>query len=184
MSYFFIFVAFALVLAAWLTIGYNALVRLKLLMQEGWSGIDIQLKRRYDLIPNLVATVKQYSSYEKDVFESVTRARTASMDANSIASKSDAETQLSTSLRSLFAVAESYPELKANESYLSLQNELSSIESEIQLSRRYYNGATRNYNIKVQSFPSNVIASLMGFHNAEYFQIAESERDVVEVKLT
>lgn len=174
--------AIVLVIGLWFIVSYNNFVKLSQLVQEGWSGIDVQLKRRYDLIPNLVATVKQYATHEKGVFESVTAARAASMNATSIMQKSDAETELSKSLVNLFAVAENYPELKANQNFLALQSELSALESEIQLARRYYNGTARNLNIAIQTFPANVVASLTHFKAAEFFQMAASERETPEVK--
>ena len=166
----------------WFVGGYNTLVRLKALVDEAWSGIDVQLKRRYDLIPNLVAVVKQYSIHEKTVLENVTKMRAASMGATGVAEKADAENQLTGALKTLFAVSENYPDLKANENFLALQKELSVLEHEIQLSRRYYNGAARNYNIAVISFPTNIIASFTGFTKADYFQIDEAERKNPEVK--
>lgn len=161
-----------LALAAFWFIGtFNSLVQLKALIDEAWSGIDVQLKRRYDLIPNLVATVKQYATHEKGIFEEIARARSASMNATGVAQKAEAEKGLTHALRSLFAVAENYPNLKANENFLSLQKELSALEHEIQLSRRYYNGAARNYNVRVQSFPSRIVAGMGGFNTVPYFEL-------------
>lgn len=165
----------------WFITGYNRLVKLKALLDEGWSGIDVQLKRRYDLIPNLVATVKQYSLHEKGILESIAQARAASISAPTIEQKSSAELELSKSLRTLFAVAENYPDLKANQNFLSLQDELSKLESDIQLSRRYYNGTARNYNIAVQTFPTSVIASVARFSKADYFEASSAERDTTQV---
>lgn len=166
-----------LVFIVWFMSGYNRLVTLKALLDEGWSGIDVQLKRRYDLIPNLVATVKQYSLHEKGILESIAQARASSMNATTIDEKSAAEGELTKSLRTLFAVAENYPDLKASQNFLSLQDELSKLESDIQLSRRYYNGTARNYNIAVQRFPGSIIASLSGFTKADYFEASASERE-------
>lgn len=166
----------------WFVSGYNRLVRLKALVDEAWSGIDVQLKRRYDLIPNLVAVVKQYGVHEKGIFENVARLRTQAMNATTVDEKSQAEAGLSQTLKSLFAVAEAYPELKANENFLALQKELGGIEQEIQLARRYYNGTGRNYNIVVTSFPSSVIASFTGFKSAPYFELtAAGERETPKV---
>lgn len=169
-------------LALWFIVGYNRLVSLKALLDEAWSGIDVQLKRRYDLVPNLVATVKQYSLHEKGLLESIAQARAASMSAPTIEQKSQAEGELTRSLRTLFAVAENYPDLKANQNFLSLQSELSNLESDIQLARRYYNGAARNYNTAVQSFPTSIIAAFAHFPKADYFEVAAPEREVQHVK--
>lgn len=167
----------------WAILSYNRLVQLKSLSEEGWSGIDVQLKRRYDLIPNLVAVVEGYKIHEKEVLEKVTQMRAASMSATTIDQKADAEKGLTSALKTLFAVAENYPELKANENFLSLQQELSSLETEIQLSRRYYNGAARNYNVAVRSFPSNIIASIFSFKPVAYFELERpEEREVPKVK--
>lgn len=156
---------------------YNSLTHLKALLDESWSGIDIQLKRRYDLIPNLVETVKGYTSHEKSVLENITKLRSAAINSTNLESKLEAEAGLSQSLKTLFAVAENYPELKANENFLMLQKDLSNIEHDLQLARRYYNGTARNYNIKVQSFPTNIIASIAGFKKALYFEISTSQRE-------
>jgi len=161
---------------------YNTLVRLNNLVQEGWSGIDVQLKRRYDLIPNLVAVVKQYSIHETDVLENVTRMRAISMDAKGIDERAKAEVGLSGALKTLFAVSENYPNLKANENFLALQKDLTKIEEEIQLARRYYNGAARNYNIVVEGFPSKYVANFAAFRKAPYFELAsEKEREAPKV---
>ncbi|MCK0179950.1 LemA family protein [Flavobacteriaceae bacterium S0862] len=172
------------VLAAFYGVGiYNKLVKLKTLVAEAWSGIDVQLKKRYDLIPNLVETVKGYASHEKETFENVTKARNQAQNATSVEGKQAAENQLNKSLINLFAVAEQYPELKANENFLSLQNELSVVESDIEKSRRYYNGTTRDYNILIDSFPSNIIAGITNFTKAVFFEIdTEAERQNPQVK--
>lgn len=166
-----ILLAVAALAVMWLVGIFNSLVSSKATVNEAWSGIDVQLKRRYDLIPNLVALVKQYSTHEKNVFEKVAQLRSASMNATGVEQKSQAEAGLTQALKTLFAVAESYPELKANENYLSLQKELSSIEQEIQLSRRYYNGATRDYNILTQRFPSNIVSGMFGYSPVPYFEL-------------
>lgn len=171
------------ILAIWFISRYNGLVRLKALLNEAWSGIDVQLKRRYDLIPNLVETVKGYSTHEKSVFTEVTRMRSAAMHATGVEDKAQAEAALTQTLKSLFAVAENYPELKANENFLALQKELSQIEHELQLARRYYNGTARNYNILVQTFPSSIVASLGGFKEAPYFELTNAlERETPRVQ--
>lgn len=171
-------------IAIYLISKYNGFVHLRALVDEAWSGIDVQLKRRYDLIPNLVETVKGYATHEKEVFEAVTKMRSVSMNANTIEDKSRAELKLDNALRGLYAVAESYPDLKANENFANLQKELSSIESELQLARRYYNGTVRNYNISVQSFPASIIANMTGFAKASYFEVENDiERKAPSVKL-
>jgi len=167
---------------AWLVSAYNGLVTKKALVDEGWSGIDVQLKRRYDLIPNLVETVKGYAGHEKSVFENVTRLRSSAMNATTLQEKVEAENQLTGALKTLFAVAENYPELKANQNFLSLQQSLSAIEDEIQLSRRYYNGAARNYNVAVTVLPTNIIAQITGFSKVPYFEATEAERQAQRVK--
>lgn len=176
-SVFFVLLAVGSVVGVWFTATYNRFVHLKALLDEAWSGIDVQLKRRYDLIPNLVATVKGYSSHEKEVFENVAQMRSAAMAATNIPDKAQAEVGLAGALKSLFAVAENYPELKANHNFLTLQHELSSIETELQLARRYYNGAARNYNVGIATFPAAIVASMSGFEKASYFEVSrESER--------
>ena len=149
---------------------------------EGWSGIDVQLKRRYDLIPNLVNVVQGYRIHEKEVLEKVTQMRTASMSATTIDQKAAAEKGLTSALKTLFAVAENYPGLKANENFAKLQQQLADLESEIQLARRYYNGSARNYNITIQSFPANTIANLFSFTKVHYFELNAAERENPTVK--
>lgn len=162
---------------------YNSLVRLKALVQEAWSGIDVQLKRRYDLIPNLIETVKGYAGHERGIFEKVAEMRAASMGAGSIEEKAEAEAGLTKALKTLFAVVENYPDLKANENFLSLQQDLNKIEDELQLARRYYNGATRNYNIAVHTFPINIVAGISGFGIQDYFEVDDAqERQAPKVK--
>ena len=172
------------VLVAFYGIGvYNKLVKLTTLVDEAWSGIDVQLKKRYDLIPNLVETVKGYASHEKETFENVTKARNQAQNATTVEGQQAAENQLNRALINLYAVAEQYPELKANENFLSLQNELSVIESDIEKSRRYYNGTTRDYNILIDQFPSNIIAGMANFKKAGFFEIdIEAERKNPQVK--
>jgi LemA protein len=172
------------VLIAFYGIGvYNKLVKLTTLVDEAWSGIDVQLKKRYDLIPNLVETVKGYASHEKETFENVTKARNQAQNATTVEGQQAAENQLNRALINLYAVAEQYPELKANENFLSLQNELSVIESDIEKSRRYYNGTTRDYNILIDQFPSNIIAGMANFKKAGFFEIdIEAERKNPQVK--
>jgi len=162
---------------------YNGLITLKNRVEEAWSDIDVQLKRRYDLIPNLINTVKGYAAHEKEVFEKVTEARTRAMNAGSTQEKADAENMLSGTLKSLFAVSENYPELKANQNFLELQRELTDTEDKIMASRRFYNGNVRDLNIGVETFPKNIIANMFKFSKMEFFQLEEGEaREQVKVK--
>lgn len=179
----YVFLGF-IVLSAFYGIGiYNRLVKLSTLVDEAWSGIDVQLKKRYNLIPNLVETVKGYASHEKETFENVTKARSQAQNATTVEGQQAAENQLNKALINLYAVAEQYPELKANENFLNLQNELSVIEGDIEKSRRYYNGTTRDYNILIDSFPSNIIAGITNFKKAAFFEIdIEAERENPQVK--
>ncbi len=163
-------------------ITYNAFIRLKNLCDNAWSDVDVQLKRRYDLIPNLISTVKGYASHEREVLENVTKARAEATTAKTPGEQSKAENMLTGALRQLFAVAENYPELKANTNFLDLQNNLSQIEGDIQNARRYYNAVVRDNNIKVESFPSNIIASIFSFKKREFFEMAEGERAVPKVE--
>jgi len=152
---------------------YNRLVRSRQMTQEGLSGIDVQLKRRADLIPNLLEAVKGYMGHERQVLEKVTELRTKSLQAGSVAEKGQVEGMLTEALRTLFAVAENYPDLKASQNFMELQQSLADIEEQIQLSRRYYNGAARNLNILVESFPSNIVARMFGFTQVEYFELED-----------
>ena len=161
---------------------YNGLVTLKNRVDEAWSDIDVQLKRRYDLIPNLINTVKGYATHEKELFENVTKARTAAMGAGTPAEKEGAENMLSGTLKTLFAVSENYPDLKANQNFLELQRELSDTEDKIQASRRFYNGNVRDFNTKIQVFPTNLIASMLGFVKREFFAAEESEKENIKVQ--
>ena len=168
----------------WFIIIYNLFIKERNLMKEAWSGIDVQLKRRHNLIPNLVTTVKGYSKHERNLFEDITEKRAKSTQVENIKDKSAAETDLSGMLKNLFAVVEDYPDLKANENFLDLQNQLTEIEDQIQLSRRYYNGTVRNYNIRVESFPNNIVAGLFNFKPEEFFEITfATQRKTPEVKL-
>lgn len=161
---------------------YNGLVALRNRVSEAWSDIDVQLKRRYDLIPNLISTVKGYAAHESGVFEKVTAARAQAMQAGSAKDKAEAENMLSDTLKSLFAVAEAYPDLKANQNFLELQRELSDTENKIQASRRFYNGNVLELNNKIDMFPSNIIASIFNFVKKEFFEVAEAEKEVVKVQ--
>jgi len=160
---------------------YNGLVKLKVLVEEAWSGIDVQLKRRYDLIPNLVETVKGYANHEKGLFEKVAELRSAAMGAKGIQDRGKNEGELTNTLKPLFAVAENYPQLKADANFMKLQEELSAIEEEIQNARRYYNGAVRDFNTKLQVFPTNLIAGMLGFKAREFFEATEEEKKAVKV---
>ena len=162
---------------------YNKLVRGKHLVAEGWSGIDVQLKRRTDLIPNLLESVKGYMKHERELLSEVTKLRAESMQIKDVNAKSQVESALSRSLANLFAVAENYPDLKANQNFLDLQRQLGEVEDQIQMSRRYYNGTVRNFNILIESFPSNLVARQFNFIQAEFFEIEdESDRAVPQVK--
>jgi LemA protein len=172
------------VLAVALIALYNGLIKARIRVDEAWSDITVQLKRRYDLIPNLMETVKGYATHEKSVFENVTKARTAAMNAGGIAQKAQAENMLSDTLKSLFAVAENYPDLKANQNFKELQDELVDTEDKVQAARRFYNANVRNYNEKLQVFPTNVFGGAMGFTHRDFFEVenqAEVEKPV-EVK--
>jgi LemA protein len=176
-----IIILIALILV-WLIAVYNDLIKSRNRVDEAWSDIDVQLKRRYDLIPNLVETVKGYAGHENQVFTKVTEARSQAMQAKGIEEKGKAEDILSGTLKSLFAVAESYPDLKASTNFLQLQDELSDTENKIQASRRFYNGNVRDFNTKIQVFPNNMIAGMLGFKKYEFFQIGEEEKAAPQVK--
>jgi LemA protein len=173
---------FALI-ALWAVAIFNKLVKNRNLVLEGWSGIDVQLKRRYDLIPNLVETVKGYAGHEREVLARVVELRNSAASAQTATEKAPIENMLTQTLRQLFALAEAYPDLKANQNFLDLQGQLSEIEEQIQFSRRYYNGTARDMNILVQSFPSNIIANSFGFKVADYFEIElATERETPKVE--
>lgn len=163
---------------------YNGLVKLRNRVEEAWSDITVQLKRRTDLIPNLVSSVKGYATHEKEVFEKVTEARSAIMNAQGVADTAKAENMMEGALKSLFAVAEAYPELKANQNFLQLQQELVDTEDKIQAARRFYNGGVRDLNTKIQTFPANIVAGMFGFQAKEFFDVEDraSVENPVEVK--
>jgi len=164
---------------------YNSLVRLKVQCDNAWSDIDVQLKRRYDLIPNLVETVKGYAAHEKDTLEGVISARNRAMTATSPAEKAEAENMLTGALKSLFALSEAYPQLRAIESFTSLQNSLSEIEDTVQNARRYYNAVVRDLNTKIEQFPTNMMANLAGFKERQFFEVsAPAEREAPKVSFT
>lgn len=160
---------------------YNRFVRMQNLCDEGWSGISVQLKRRYDLIPNLVECVKGYAKHEQSALEQIVEKRTLAMNAGTPAQKAQAENELTQSLKSLFALSESYPDLKANENFIQLQNSLNAVEDDLQNARRYYNATVRNLNTAVDSFPSNLIARQFGFAKREFFEIDDAEKENVKV---
>jgi len=161
---------------------YNGLVRLRVRCDSSWSDIDVQLKRRHDLIPNLVETVKGYAAHEKGTFENVAKFRSQAMQATTPEAKAIAENQLTGALKSLFAVAENYPELKASQEFTQLQGSLSEVEDSIQNSRRYYNAVVRDLNTKIQSFPTNILAGMFGFTQRQFFETAAADREPVAVK--
>ena len=167
----------------WVVLVFNGLVRRRYRVKEAWSDIEVQLKRRYDLIPNLVESVKGYMAHERGVFENVTSARSQAIGATSKIDKASAENQLSNTLKSLFAVAENYPELKANTNFLNLQSELSDTENKIQAARRFYNGNVMDYNTAISTFPANLIAGIFGFSREEFFGLEnEVEKEAIKVK--
>lgn len=173
-----------LIVGAFCVFIYNSFVSLTARTDEAWADIEVQLKRRYDLIPNLVNTVKGYATHEVATFENVTKARNMALNASGMVGKEEAENMLTGALKSVFALSEAYPDLKANQNFLSLQNELSDTENKIQASRRFYNGNVRDLNTKIQSFPANVIAKLFNFSQKEFFDLADNDaaQNSVEVK--
>ncbi|MFC1721472.1 LemA family protein [Patescibacteria group bacterium] len=184
MVFLIIIVVVIAVVVLWMVVAYNGLVRLRNKVEETWSDIDVMLKRRYDLIPNVVNTVKGYAKHEKGIFEKVSRDRTEAISAEKKgpAEAAKAENMLAKSLKSLFAIAEQYPELKANQNFLSLQSELNETENKIQTSRQTYNGTVREFNTAQQVFPTSIIAGLFGFKPSEFFETKEkAEREVPEV---
>lgn len=165
-------------------LGYNRLVSLKNRVENAWHQVDVQLRRRYDLIPNLVETVKGYAAHEKELFENVTRARAAAISAKSVKEQSEAENMLTETLKSLFAVAENYPDLKASQNFMMLQEELSGTESKIAYARQFYNDSVMAYNEAIQKFPTNIIASLFGFKERDYFIVEGEAREPVKVSFS
>lgn len=178
----FIIIALIVLIGLWLIWVYNGLIKLKNRTNEAWSDIDVQLKRRYNLIPNLVETVKGYASHERQTFEKVTKARGLAMQAQGAKAKAEAENVLTSTLKTLFALAENYPNLKASENFLKLQDELADTENKIQAARRFYNTNVRDINIKLEVFPTNLIAKRLGFTKREFFEAKGEEREVVKVK--
>jgi len=177
-----IFLVVLIVIAVMLISMYNGLVQLRVRCDSAWSDIDVQLKRRHDLIPNLVETVKGYATHEKGTFENIAKFRSQAMQASTPADRAVAENQLTGALKSLFAVAENYPELKASEQFTQLQGSLSQTEDSIQNARRYYNAVVRDLNTKIQSFPTNIIAGMFGFPARQFFETGDADREPVQVK--
>src|SRR5438874_10785384 len=176
-------VAIVVVIVLLLIVLYNGLAGLRVRADSAWSDIDVQLKRRHDLIPNLVETVKGYAAHEKGTFENIARYRSNAISANTPEEKAAAEAQLTNAVRGLYAVAENYPQLKADQNFLSLQSTLADIEDKIQNARRYYNAVVRDFNTRVQSFPANLIAGMFGFHPRQFFEMENAaDRENVAVK--
>jgi LemA protein len=177
-----ILIVVAVLLLLYVIVTYNGLVRLRNRIQNAWAQIDVQLRRRYDLIPNLVETVKGYAAHEKGTFEAVTQARANAIAAQGPVEQAKAENQITGALKSLFAVSEAYPDLKANQNFLALQEELSGTEGRISYARQYYNDAVLRLNTKIQSFPSNILAGMFGFKEHEYFEADDTSRGPVSVQ--
>ena len=171
-----------LLVGGWAIFLYNRLVGLRNMVQNSWSQIDVQLKRRFDLVPNIVATVKGYASHEQQVLENITQARAMVVGAQSFEQRQQGENMLSGALKSLFAVAEAYPQLQASQNFIHLQQELSDLESKIAFARQFYNDTTMKYNTALQTFPDNLIVGLLGFAPILYFEVDYRERDVVQVR--
>ncbi len=169
-------------LVLYVILTYNGLVRLRNRVKNAWSQIDVQLKRRYDLIPNLVETVKGYAKHERETFEAVTQARAAAINATGVAEQAQSENMLTGALKSLFAVAEAYPELKANTNFLALQEELTGTEGRISYARQFYNDAVLQLNNKIESFPSNIVAGRFGFQQQEFFEADDTSRGPINVQ--
>jgi len=167
------FIGIIVIVVLWVAFAYNRLVKLRQRTKEAWADIDVQLKRRYDLIPNLLETVKGYAKHEQSVFDNVTRARASAVSAKTVDEQAQAENNLSQTLKSLFAVVENYPELKASQNFMALQQELSDTENKIQSARRFYNTNVRDLNIRIESFPDNLMAKLFNFQKMSLFELAE-----------
>lgn len=182
MTFVLILLAIVVLFVGYGVLQYNGLVSVRNRIENGWAQIEVQLKRRYDLIPNLVETVKGYALHEKGTLDAVIAARNAAMGATGVAGKATAETGLSGTLKSMFALSEAYPDLKANTNFLNLQEELTGSEDKIAYARQYYNDEVRAYNTKIQSFPTNILAKRFKFAQREYFEVAETERGSVAVK--
>jgi LemA protein len=178
-----IVLAVIVAIALWIIAVYNGLIKLKNRTDEAWSDIDVQLKRRYDLIPNLIETVKGYAKHEQGTLQKVVDARTSAMSqSGNVADKAKAENMLSSTLKSIFALSEAYPDLKANQNFAKLQDELSDTENKIQAARRFYNGNVRDFNTKIEVFPNNVIAGMLSFKKYDFFEADAAEKENVQVK--
>lgn len=179
-----IWIAIVVVIVLFVIITYNLLVVKRNQVKNGWYQIDVQLKRRYDLIPNLVETVKGYAAHEREVFQKVTEARASALAAKTVGDAAKANNQLTETLKTLFAVAENYPQLKANENFMRLQEELSATENKIAFARQFYNDVVMSYNISIQRFPSSIIAGIFKFNAQDFYSIPETEKEPVKVKFT
>lgn len=177
-----ILIILVIVLGLIFVIIYNDLIKQRNRVENSWAQIEVQLKRRYDLIPNLIETVKGYAKHEKTLFENITKARAAVMSANNVNETAEASNYLSSTLKSLFAVAENYPDLKANQNFMQLQKDLMETENKIAYSRQFYNDTVMKYNISIQTIPKNIVASLMGFQKKELFETLEGERETPKVE--
>ena len=176
-------VGLVVLVGLWLVLTYNGLVRLRNQVKNAWSQIDVQLKRRYDLIPNLIETVKGYAAHEKETLERVVQARQRGLDASNVKDQQEAENMITGALRQLFALSEAYPDLKANQNFLALQEELASTENKIGFARQYYNDSTKEFNIRQEVFPANLVAPMLGFKPSDFFEIEEaSQREVPKVQ--
>lgn len=172
-----------LLLIVWVVASYNLLVRARNMVSEAWSGIDVQLKRRHDLIPNIVETVRAYSDHERELFERVAETRARSISTQAIPAKGEVENELSAQLKTIMAVAEAYPQLKASDNFMTLQKALVEVEDQIQYARRYYNATVRDYNTRIQSFPGVIVANAFHFEKAEFFEIEfATEREAPSAK--
>lgn len=182
MIYVIVLIVLLVLIALFFVAQYNGLVRLRNRVENAWAQIDVQLRRRYDLIPNLVETVKGYASHERETLESVVQARNMAMSASGPADQAASENMLTGALKSIFALSEAYPDLKANQNFLELQEELTSTESRIAFARQHYNDSVLGYNTKIQSFPSNVVAGMFNFTESEYFEVEGDARGPVQVE--
>ncbi len=184
MTIFYILLAVVVIAVVWFIAIYNGFVRLVNRTKEAWADIDVQLKRRYDLIPNLVETVKGYATHEREAFENVTKARAQALGAQTVKEKETADNMVTSALKSIFAISENYPQLRAVESFTQLQNELSDTENKIQAARRFYNGNVRDLNTRLETFPASIVGNMFGFEKREFFELeAESaEKEPVKVK--
>jgi LemA protein len=177
-----VLLAVGVLVGLYVVVAYNGLVRLRNRIENAWSQIDVQLQRRYDLIPNLVETVKGYAKHEKTVFDEVTQARAGAINASGVAQQAAAENMVTSALKSLFAVAEAYPELKANTNFLALQEELSGTEGKIAYARQFYNDTVQGWNTKIETFPTTIIAGMMHAEKREYFEADDTSRGPVKVQ--